>query len=101
MEEFSTDFSVIPDHVHDELQKSAENSSVGEMWRFLPGVSDPGAGTSSSSTSGKCDRDPNYDKQERRRSYRKEWEAEYKWLAYDEEEGLMYCKTCRTTKTTE
>ena len=30
------------------------------MWRFLPGVSDPGAGTSSSSTSGKRDQDPNY-----------------------------------------
>ena len=28
-----------------------------EMWRFLPGVSDPGAGTSSS---GKRDQDPNY-----------------------------------------
>ena len=30
-----------------------------------PGVSDPGAGTSSSSssTSGKCDQDPNYEKQ--------------------------------------
>ena len=30
------------------------------MWRFLPGVSDPGAGTSSS---GKRDQDPNYEKQ--------------------------------------
>ena len=28
MEEFSADFSVIPNHFHDELQKSAENSSV-------------------------------------------------------------------------
>ena len=34
-----------------------------EMWRFLPGVSDPGAVTSSSSTSGKRDQDPNYEKQ--------------------------------------
>ena len=28
MEEFSADFSVIPNHFHDELQKLGENSSV-------------------------------------------------------------------------
>ena len=39
-------------------------------------------------------------KNKRQRSYRKEWEAKFKWLAFDEEEGLMFCKTCRDTNVT-
>ena len=60
-------------------------SEFGKMWRFLPNVSNPDANKTSTKTTNKRDRDPGYDKTKRRRSYRKEWELQYKWLAYDEE----------------
>ena len=70
------------------------------MWRFLPNVSNPDANKTSTKSTNKRDRDPGYDKTKRRRSYRKEWELQYKWLAYDEEEGVMFCKTCRDSNVT-
>ena len=66
-----------------------------KMWRFLPGVSNPGAETPPKSA--KRDRDEEYEKNKRRRLYRKEWEAEHQWLAYDEEEEVMFCKICRAS----
>ena len=70
------------------------------MWRFLPNVSSPDANKTSTKSTNKRDRDPWYDKTKRWRSYRKEWELQYKWLAYDEEEGVMFCKTCRDSNVT-
>ena len=63
------------------------------MWRFFPQVSDPGAGKSKKRD--RADRDKDYDQNKRQRCYRKEWESEFKWLAYDDKVGLMYCKVCR------
>ena len=39
--------------------------------------------------------DREYEEEKRKRSYRKEWEQEFKWLAYDEEKCVMFCRTCR------
>ena len=41
-------------------------------------------GPKSEKSTSKSERDKEYDKNKRQWSYRKEWESDFKWLAYDD-----------------
>ncbi|XP_071509517.1 zinc finger protein 862-like [Diadema antillarum] len=67
------------------------------MWRYIPGASKP---AEPSSKVEKHARDQEYDSTKRVRAYRKEWEKDFDWLAFDDIEHVMYCKVCREEKQT-
>ena len=61
------------------------------MWRYLKTVSNPKEDKEKRTLEAARE----YEDEKRKRTYRKEWEREFKWLRYDDDKGVMFCQICR------